>query len=154
MGFSTDMESSSPEFLPGETEYRQLGEHEVTICRKACAPGGTTVQDIGKAVLQPLYKQGLIYLSVPISPADHISIPPLEVRGLQEYFRIKSRMCGSINLSNSLCMFLNQHWKGRTIEFIGLYAGARSCEEDYPQLESNRSYSIAWTLIRQLSLAD
>ena len=65
--------------LLGETEYRQLGEHELSLCRKACAPGGTAVQDLGKAVLQPLYKKGLIYLAVPISPTDHISIPPLEV---------------------------------------------------------------------------
>ena len=70
--------------VSGETEYRQLGEQEISICRKACAPGGTTVQDLGKTVLQLLYKQGLIYLSVPISPADHISIPPLEVRALTE----------------------------------------------------------------------
>jgi len=53
---------------------------ELQICQDACRPGGLTVGEVGQEVLQPLYKQGLIYLSVPIQPSDHISIPPLEVR--------------------------------------------------------------------------
>jgi hypothetical protein len=63
----------------GETEYRQLQPAELQMCQDACRPGGLKVQEVGQDVLQPLYKQGLIYLSVPIQPSDHISIPPLEV---------------------------------------------------------------------------
>ena len=63
----------------GEQEYRALSPEELAACEEACRPGGACVLNFGTDVLQPLYKKGLIYLSVPVSPEDHVSIPPLEV---------------------------------------------------------------------------
>jgi hypothetical protein len=41
------------------------------------------VSSFDGALLQGLYKRGLIYLEVPVAADDRISLPPLEVRNTQ-----------------------------------------------------------------------
>jgi hypothetical protein len=74
---------------PGEAEFRELSPAEAQLLRQACEPvqgssssSGAThpVSAFDGALLQGLYKRGLIYLEVPVAPDDRISLPPLEVR--------------------------------------------------------------------------
>ena len=62
--------------LAGEQEYRSLTEEESALCQKACQPEGLKVQHTDQAVLQRLYKMGIVYLSVHVDLRNHVSIPP------------------------------------------------------------------------------
>lgn len=47
--------------------------------KTANVPGAALVKDLDPVILRSLYARGLVYLHVPISPDDRLSIPPLEV---------------------------------------------------------------------------
>lgn len=64
----------------GESEVRSLSAEELKAIQDADRPRKLQVRDFNPALLQSLYKRGLIYLDVPIRADDHVSIPPLEVR--------------------------------------------------------------------------
>jgi hypothetical protein len=76
----------------GEAEFRELTPAEAQLLRQACEPvqgsssssGGSAaappVSSFDGALLQGLYKRGLVYLEVPVAADDRISLPPLEVR--------------------------------------------------------------------------
>jgi hypothetical protein len=78
-------------YFSGEAEFRELCPAEAQLLRQACEPvqGGSSSSSNGPAVypvssfdgalLQGLYKRGLIYLEVPVAAGDRISLPPLEV---------------------------------------------------------------------------
>eukprot|EP00887_Chlorella_sp_A99_P002714 scaffold6.g2714.t1 len=62
----------------GEAEFRQLDPLEVAACHAAARPGGTRYSDLNPLAVAQLYRRGLVWLEVPVSPDDHLSIPPLE----------------------------------------------------------------------------
>jgi hypothetical protein len=76
----------------GEAEFRELTPAEAQLLRQACEPvqGSSSSSSSGAAahpvsgfdgaLLQGLYKRGLIFLEVPVAADDRISLPPLEVR--------------------------------------------------------------------------
>jgi hypothetical protein len=76
--------------IAGEAEFRELSPAEAQLLRQACEPvqGSSSsssaaahpVSAFDGALLQGLYKRGLIYLEVPVAADDRISLPPLEVR--------------------------------------------------------------------------
>ncbi|MEW5317390.1 MAG: hypothetical protein WDW38_008689 [Sanguina aurantia] len=62
-----------------EQEFRELDEAALANLKTANLPGGATlVRDLDPVVLRSLHARGLVYLHVPISPEDRLSIPPLE----------------------------------------------------------------------------
>ncbi|MEW5307506.1 MAG: hypothetical protein WDW36_009896, partial [Sanguina aurantia] len=62
-----------------EQEFRELDEAALANLKTANLPGGATlVRDLDPMVLRSLHARGLVYLHVPISPEDRLSIPPLE----------------------------------------------------------------------------
>lgn len=65
-------------YCSGEQEYRELDETAEAHIKTASLPGAL-VRDFDPLVLRFLYSRGLVYLHVPISPDDRLSIPPLEV---------------------------------------------------------------------------
>lgn len=64
----------------GESEFRDLSGEEAGLLRTAAdGPRAPPVAAFDPALLQQLYKKGLVYLAIPIGPDDRFSIPPLEV---------------------------------------------------------------------------
>jgi hypothetical protein len=100
------MPCQPPYELPptGEAEFRELTPAEAQLLRQACEPvqgsnsssnsssssggGGPAAHPVSSfdgALLQGLYKRGLIYLEVPVAADDRISLPPLEVRSIHNH---------------------------------------------------------------------
>ena len=42
-------------------------------------PQGVQAHQLESAILQQLYTRGLLFVDIPITGHDHVSIPPLEV---------------------------------------------------------------------------
>ena len=62
----------------GESEWRSLNPAEASTCRRAAKEGGVPYEMLDPALVEHLYRQGLVWFDVPISQDDLLSIPPLE----------------------------------------------------------------------------
>eukprot|EP00879_Flechtneria_rotunda_P023299 GHRR01024648.1.p1 GENE.GHRR01024648.1~~GHRR01024648.1.p1 ORF type:complete len:247 (+),score=73.57 GHRR01024648.1:732-1472(+) len=67
----------------GAEEFRELSTQEAALLRQAVESSGAaaslSVAACDPDLLQSLYKRGIIYLHVPVTAADRISVRPLEV---------------------------------------------------------------------------
>ncbi|XP_055611224.1 protein FAM91A1 [Uranotaenia lowii] len=61
-----------------ESDVQFLGDQELTILDRLIDCGPQTAGSLDYEVVHGLYRRGLIYLDVPISGEDKISIPPLQ----------------------------------------------------------------------------
>lgn len=68
-----------PSIFAGEQEFKSLSPKETELCQKACQDELLSVRQADYSVLQSLYKQGFVYLNVPVESNNYVSIPPLEV---------------------------------------------------------------------------
>jgi len=62
----------------GDTEFKALTPGELAAARAAAAPGGARAGDLEPGALAALHVRGLVYLSVPLSPDDGVTITSLE----------------------------------------------------------------------------
>ena len=82
----------------GEAEAASLSPEELGAARAAAAPGGVALSEVGfvssssapsksssaspsspsQAAIESLYRRGIVYLSVPLTPDDSVWVPPLE----------------------------------------------------------------------------
>eukprot|EP00775_Hariotina_reticulata_P005967 gene5967-6206_t len=62
----------------GDAEFRELSAAEAGLLRAACDSPQPTVSAFDPALLQQLYKKGIIYLDIPIAADDRLTLPPLE----------------------------------------------------------------------------
>ena len=62
----------------GEVEHRSLTRAELDICQAAARTGGARYDTLNAGLVTYLYRRGLVWFDVPVSPDDHLSIPPLE----------------------------------------------------------------------------